>query len=270
MTDSKAFGRMLMIIRRDNNISLEELSKSIGVSKELLAEWEEGAKTPNREFALHLVESLPISRKEQGRMLGYAGHKNIAINTPGKVFLPSGIIFNEGFEEVTQEFGRQEIEELKVQILETKRVVENLNTQIQSDPTIFENRSEILSEIENIRGNLSRFETSRFPITAPVILPASEDMAVQLVSTTSLERLEEYRSEESKWSSIMSVFIGALIGVLTNVVTGGDMTKEAWFLVSLFLIISVLVFFTYWNYRTRRLGITTQIFQERKKVAEDK
>ena len=47
---------------------------------------------------------------------------------------------------------------------------------------------------------------------APILTPRSEDLAVILVPSDTIYKLEEYRSDQMKWENVMWVFIGAIIG----------------------------------------------------------
>jgi hypothetical protein len=56
-------------------------------------------------------------------------------------------------------------------------------------------------------------------------------MAVRLVPSSSVERLEEFRAEQGKLCSAISMSSGIILGVVVNVVTGANMTAAAWVLV---------------------------------------
>ncbi|HET9495773.1 MAG TPA: hypothetical protein VFR15_16225 [Chloroflexia bacterium] len=88
-------------------------------------------------------------------------------------------------------------------------------------------------------------------LTAEVVLPSREEMQVRLVSANSLERLEEYRNEESKWFSIAGVLIGAGLGIFVNVATGGTMTSSAWLVMGLLALLGGFTGFTARQYGQR-------------------
>jgi len=56
-------------------------------------------------------------------------------------------------------------------------------------------------------------------LVAPIYLPPTKDMAVQLVSAGALDRLEEYHSDEALYLALGSLFAGGLLGVLVNIAT---------------------------------------------------
>jgi len=74
-------------------------------------------------------------------------------------------------------------------------------------------------------------------LTAQVILPSAEDMSVRLVPLHSLERLEEYRSDENKAFLLIGIFAGSVLGVVGNWATG-DLTISR---VSIFMLVVMLV-----------------------------
>jgi len=78
----------------------------------------------------------------------------------------------------------------------------------------------------------------RDELTAPVRIPAREDMEVTLMPTTVLDRLEEYRGEQSTWFSIFGVFVGVIGGVFVNVATGGTLGASAVVLLLAFLVMA--------------------------------
>jgi len=78
-------------------------------------------------------------------------------------------------------------------------------------------------------------------LTAPVRFPSREAMEVSLVPSTYLQRLEEYRSDESRWFSFFGIFVGAIIGVFVNVATGGKFGVQVWILIGVFALVAVLI-----------------------------
>jgi hypothetical protein len=94
---------------------------------------------------------------------------------------------------------------------------------------------------------LNRLQTTSRAITAPVAFPSSADLTVKLVPSTFLERLEEYRSEESKWLSALCIFVGAILAVFINITTGGTMGAQTWFIL---LILSIVALFAGWSARS--------------------
>jgi hypothetical protein len=80
-------------------------------------------------------------------------------------------------------------------------------------------------------------------VFAPVYVPESEDLRVNLIRGELVSELEKCRSDELKFSSIMWTFIGATLGVLINWVTASPFIVSTLSLITLtlFLIMSVLM-----------------------------
>jgi hypothetical protein len=79
----------------------------------------------------------------------------------------------------------------------------------------------------------------RIDISAPVSIPKREDMTVSLVPADIVYRLEEYRSDQQHWESIMWTLVGAILGVLVNWATSDPLV------VSKVSVIILVIFFVF-------------------------
>lgn len=70
-----------------------------------------------------------------------------------------------------------------------------------------------------IRQAAERVQTTGNELTAPIRLPAPEDIEVKLVSSTSLERLSEYQADENLMLALAGLFGGAALGIAVNWMT---------------------------------------------------
>lgn len=79
-------------------------------------------------------------------------------------------------------------------------------------------------------------------LRAEVLLPPAEDMAVRLVPSDSLDRLEEYRSDENKAYLFVGIFLGAVLGILSNWVTASafEITRVSGSFMMLFVVLAAL------------------------------
>ena len=273
MTDSKAFGKMLTKYYKEKGFTQDSFANMINRSKSTLAEWESGTKTPNGKYALSIVNALNLSDTEATDLLALVGHsyptlsskQDIIVNEPRNVYRPTGIVIADTANRKLSRIRDNQIVMLREQLDHTKQSVDEISAKLNKEPAkqIGEN-SEIISEIHKLQEILQQVQIPSQSITAPVILPPPEDMEVRLVSSTSLERLEEYRSEVNKWYTIVGIFLGAILGIFINSVTGGNMTSQAWILVLTFLFFAVLTGFTGWNYQKRVNQVRSQILREPK------
>jgi hypothetical protein len=70
--------------------------------------------------------------------------------------------------------------------------------------------------LQRLEDRLKELEAINQELTAPVLLPRREAMSVRLVDVTLLDRLEEARADATQMSSVMALFIGAILGIVVN------------------------------------------------------
>jgi hypothetical protein len=106
----------------------------------------------------------------------------------------------------------------------------------------------------------------RLNISAPINIPDIEEMTVLLVQADVVSRLEEYRSDQQHWESIMWTLIGAVLGVLVNWVTSEPMviSKVSILVIVLFLVFSFIAFTAAFKYRKRAEKMKDRILSSRK------
>ncbi len=93
----------------------------------------------------------------------------------------------------------------------------------------------------------------KLDISAPVSIPKREDMAVLLVPADIVYRLEEYRSDQHHWESIMWTLVGAILGVLVNWSTSEPLviSKVSVIIITLLFIFSSITFSSAIKYKKR-------------------
>ncbi|MCB0172492.1 MAG: hypothetical protein KDJ97_18250 [Anaerolineae bacterium] len=132
--------------------------------------------------------------------------------------------------------GPSERREVNDEIVALKTQIEQLKEEQVSDRALpqFE---EIIQKLEEITTKEQERE-----LNARIVLPPREDMSVKLVPSHSLERLEEYRGDESIAFLLIGLFGGAIMGVLINWITDEDfvITRQSIVFVSFFLFLTVL------------------------------
>lgn len=84
--------------------------------------------------------------------------------------------------------------------------------------------SEEVKRLEAIAATIESAGEIGNKLSADVVLPPSKDLRVRLVPSDSLERLEEYRSDESMAFLLTGAFLGGVIGILSNWVTQNSFT----------------------------------------------
>lgn len=262
MTDSKAFGKMLLSLQLSKGISNGELSSKTGASKSTISEWVTGAKTPNRTYAHRIVDALKLDSKQAIELLSLAGHDYSEEIIPDNVYRPSGIVIDAPGKSISSKIDNVDYKIFREVLARSLESINQIDTKINATPASKNQELRaISSEIRTIRDDLSQMKIPSAHLSAPIILPPPEDMEVRLVSSTSLQRLEEYRSEENKWYSVTGIFMGAILGIAINVATGGIMTNNAWILVGTFVALTILTGITAIRYQNQGNRIRTQILK---------
>lgn len=107
---------------------------------------------------------------------------------------------------------------------------------------------------------------SEINITAPVYFPPRDSLAINLVSTDLVYRLEEYRSDEKRFETILFTIIGAIIGVVVNWATTEPLmfSKTSIVIIILLSIFAVLSGIAMRDYRSRANQIKTSMLSQNK------
>jgi len=250
MSDKRLFGTILRFLRLGRGVSQEELGQRIGYSRSLIDTWENGESIPSPETIEKIIDVLALSADEARSLQEQAGYSPSQETRPVR-----SSIFSRAVEAGNSLLlvKRDPVRELDIRFLDIQNAVEDLSTQVEKmwtgEPS--DHPSVLAGEIERLKENLAQLQATHQEITAPVTLPSREDMAVTLVSSTSLEHLEEYRSETNRWSSWASLLIGSIIGIAVNVATGGEMKREAWVMVAAFALLAGLTGWSAARYHLR-------------------
>lgn len=128
---------------------------------------------------------------------------------------------------------------LNIQLESLQKQVEEIKEKPDSD--------EIPAKLEEI----TRTATAAQQLTADVVLPPADTMAVRLVPVHQLERLEEYRSDEN-WSFLfLGTFFGAILGIFSNWAANEPLTISRFSVILLILLVLLSSIMVAWLYRLR-------------------
>jgi hypothetical protein len=251
------FGKYLSRVRDMSNMSLEELSYMTKIPIEQIKVWEAGTEVPEYGPLLDLIDALQLGIYEANSLLKIAGYEpltseaNLFVNQAIPIFTPNRVIMNE------HSYDRTIIDRLSknmIQINDAGRLEEQLKA-LRSELLEQMKRSDISGtvsqELRKLVAAVMQAQVTAQRLKADVILPAAEDMQVRLISAHSFERLEEYRSEESKWFSVAGIFGGSTLGIFVNAVTGGVLNEQSWIFVVVSLALTILTGATAYNYQRR-------------------
>jgi 6-pyruvoyl-tetrahydropterin synthase len=143
---------------------------------------------------------------------------------------------NDRERKVAQEL-EQSIEKLRAQIAELKEAVPD------------KQQAQVTDQLREIATTIEQMSVSNKELKADILLPPMEDMNVRLVRSDTLDRLEEYRMDESKAYLLIGVFGGAIFGILSNWATNETftITRPSRMLMILFFIFALAT--TLWAYQ---------------------
>ena len=132
--------------------------------------------------------------------------------------------------------GDMSVDNLNVDLENLRSQVEQLKDEVAGK----EELAQLNGRLDEITASVQKASEKGQELKAKVLLPPSELMDVQLVPSHSLERLEEYRSDEKKAYVLLGVFLGCAFGILSNWATQDTFvwTRHASVLLVLFLILT--------------------------------
>ena len=108
-------------------------------------------------------------------------------------------------------------------------------------------------------------EPSDYYLTAPVEIPTPEQMKVKLVPSHLLTRLEETRSDETRWITIASTFGGALLGFIIDFAISGQklsgISPAAIVVIIAFVIGLILAAIETWRHWSRAKLVRKEMMQ---------
>lgn len=78
-------------------------------------------------------------------------------------------------------------------------------------------------------------------LAAPIYIPNRDSLAIGLVPSDIVYRLEEYRSDQMKWETILWIFVGAVLGIVINWITSDPIVISRTSVVVLIILIIVSV-----------------------------
>jgi transcriptional regulator with XRE-family HTH domain len=257
------FPKYLIDLATRTGYSRFEIARKAGINYPFLTSWARGESTPSRSEVITLAEVLRISVEESNHMLNLLGYKSLAEEEEQNQIAiidsirPKFAAAHQSENHIIHEISIDDVIQQQNISNEFKRITENLATKMEE----FEDKiktldnkgtlSNLEDDIYKLQDALGQLQAKGQELVAPVILPRSEDMRVTLVSSTALDRLEEYHSEESKWFSLMSIFIGAILGIFSNWATGSSLGTIAWVLVVTFSVMAIIAGSSAHTYRQR-------------------
>ena len=102
-------------------------------------------------------------------------------------------------------------------------------------------------------------------LTAPVQLPSKEAMTVRLGPINLIERLDEYHSDETLAHTLVGLFFGAILGIISDLFSKSpfEISPFSIILIVILLILSVSAIVWLMRIRKRRMKVQEQLRVEK-------
>lgn len=90
-------------------------------------------------------------------------------------------------------------------------------------------------------------------MSAPVYVPTRDSLAIGLVPSDLVYKLEESRSDEMRWSSIMWTLVGAVLGIIVNWATYDPMviSRASLIVFAILALMAVFIWIATRDYKKR-------------------
>jgi len=219
MGKTTMFGTLMKLLRLGKNISLTDLHEQTDIPVIEIESIENESKIPPITIVKKITDALNLSDEELDTLMNE--YDNVRENTAveiAKIFSPDKSLLLSRIKEK---------DEIDNQINELKKTIDSIDTKINIPAANInqETISTLTDEFGKLRDSIQSLQSASDAITAPVSIPAPEEMEVKLIASNSLDRLEEYRDELNLWYSITGITAGAALGQLLNLVTGSTINN---------------------------------------------
>ncbi|MGB2863783.1 MAG: hypothetical protein WBC05_10700, partial [Sedimentisphaerales bacterium] len=140
--------------------------------------------------------------------------------------------------------------------------LKNQIDQLKEEVAGKEELAEINQRLDTMATSIESATERGQELKAKVLLPPSEHLNVQLVPSYSLERLEEYRTDEKKIYVFLGVFLGGIMGILSNWATQDSfkIDRAAGVLLSMCVFLTCCLIYWAWVINKRVQKIRDQMF----------
>lgn len=128
----------------------------------------------------------------------------------------------------------------------------NLQKKIDDIQTAPANNPQLEQQIQSLSQLVHQALESSERLKVSVTLPPEKDMTVRLVTTHSIERLEEYKADENIAYLLIGLFGGSSLGIIGNWATSDDFATTKVSILLLLLMLALAIGSILWVYRIER------------------
>lgn len=254
-SQSRSYGWLLRSMRNRRGISQEQLADMLGLPTEIIGKWELGKVLPNDEQVVQFGKALGVSMESvdslrRSRQLidpSQMTQKSISSSnidpTSGTAQFGTNLlespVSNHNVTDMNSLAVAQVNKMLSTQLKDVGDALQRIDASLNNIPKM--SREPLSEVVQNASDALLDAKLSLQQLSAPVTVPTREAMQVDLVPYSYIQSLKEYQSDENVWFAGVGATIGAMLGVLTNTITGGEWTSEALFFLILLLVGTILM-----------------------------
>jgi transcriptional regulator with XRE-family HTH domain len=263
-TKSPAFHELLKKYRYDSGFTQVDLANALDNHQPVISNYERGRLTPSRDEILAITKILKLDERQTNDLLVSAGYTPIE----RELISPDAKISTFNYFSAFDQASNPSYRELNIQIQDIKDSIASLGEHLEKNDKSNspKNRSQpeqLLAQVQDLQTAITELQATSKEITAPVALPSKQQLEVRLIPTTSFERLEEYRAEENRWFTWAGIFLGAVIGLFINLVTGGQATVTTWIVAATFFIMVIFTSLSARSYSQRAKNLRDEIVEKK-------
>lgn len=250
------FGPLVRHFMQKRQVRMQDLAKHLNISPSSLSRILAGDSMPSGSMVRKIAKYFELSNSEVIKLLKSA---DSALEKP----IPLQPVMASSHMHIETVKAHSGLEDPIINLQTTVDTLQKIVAETQTKDNS-KMMASIREELAILTSNITKLETEAKELTAPVRFPKPSAMEITLVPTTMLERLEEYRHESNKWDTVFGIFIGAVLGLLSNLVTGGKMAFETWALTAILVGLSGFTWWSGYRYKERARLIKEEINAENK------
>ena len=220
MIKDNKFGELLRKFRVDKKFTQNDLSTLLAYSRSTVARWELGETLPDRETIEWIAKSLELNQYEFNLLLLAGGYQSaeevISIQS-----LPTN-----NYHERNPEDIQSYLEQLRTQARDINDAVHHLQQEAQSENTLPNSQNPLLDaskEFILVERNIADMSSTLNNLALKISMP--NHFEIKLIESSALESLDEYRADLDQWVTWRGITLGAITGIIINLITGSSLNE---------------------------------------------
>lgn len=248
INDKAEFRTYFRDLRLKLGLTRNQFANKLSISPSEVSMWERGLETPNEDVLNKFSSNLNIEKDDLLQLYIFAGIDEKEHIEALKI------------DQDLKSSEDQRIKGLQIQIQDIKDIVENFSKEIVDQKQLGDqSKINVQEDVEDLKKMVLKLQASSHDLKAPIVLPTQKEMTVRLIPSHSFRRLEEYRAEQSKWSSWSGVFFGSILGIIINLATGGTPASGIYIVSAILITMAILTGFTSYQFSRKAIELLNEI-----------